>query len=61
MGTTPDSNQPMAGHHRDCQRQTRQALGETAFQAAYHRGLGLPADDAVAYAVQQPPDKPPPR
>jgi non-specific serine/threonine protein kinase len=48
----------MAGHHRDCQRQARQVLGETTFQAAYRRGLGLPADDAVAYALQQPPDKP---
>ena len=58
MGTTPDGNQPMAGHHRDCERQARQALGEAAFQAAYHRGLGLPTADAVAYALQQPPEKP---
>ena len=34
-------------------------LGETAFQAAYHHGLKLPAEDAFAYALQQPPDKPP--
>ena len=47
------------GYHRDCERQTRQALGEAAFQAAYHRGLELPAADAVADALQQPPDKPP--
>jgi DNA-binding NarL/FixJ family response regulator len=58
MGTTPDSNQPMAGHHRDCERQARQVLGETAFQAAYHRGLDLPADDAVTYALQESPNKP---
>ena len=51
--------QPMAGYHRDCEHQARQALGEAAFQAAYHRGLELPAADAVAYALQQPPDKPP--
>jgi predicted ATPase/DNA-binding CsgD family transcriptional regulator len=55
MGMTLDGHQPMAGYHRDCERQARQALGETAFQAAYHRGLRLPADDAVAYTLQQPP------
>lgn len=36
----------------------RQALGETAFQAAYHRGLDLPAEDVLACALQQPPEKP---
>ena len=45
MGTTLDGYQPLAGHQRDCERQARQALGEAAFQAAYHRGLDLPADD----------------
>ena len=59
MGTTLDGYQPLAGYHRDCERQARQALGETAFQAACHRGLDLPAEDAVAYALQQPPEKPP--
>ena len=28
LGTTPDSHQPLAGHHRDCERQARQALGQ---------------------------------
>ena len=59
LGTTLDSNQPMAGYQRDCERQARQALGEQAFQAAYHHGLQLPARDALAYALQQPWDKPP--
>jgi predicted ATPase/DNA-binding CsgD family transcriptional regulator len=59
MGTTLDGHKPMAGHHRDCERQTRQALGEVAFQAAYRRGLELPAEDVLAYVLQQPPDKPP--
>ena len=54
MGTTLDGFQPLAGHQRDCERQARQALGEAAFQAAWQRGLGLPAEDAVAYALQQP-------
>jgi non-specific serine/threonine protein kinase len=58
MGTTPDGNQHLTGHHRDCERQARQALGEAAFQAACRRGLELPADDAVAYALQQPREKP---
>ena len=59
IGTTLDSHQPLAGHHRDCERQARQVLGETAFQAACRRGRELPAADALAYALQQPPAKPP--
>ena len=59
MGATLDGNQHVAGHHRDCERQARQALGEAAFQAAYRRGLELPAADALAYALQQPAEKPP--
>ena len=53
MGVSLDSCRAMAGHHRDCERQARQALGETAFQGAYYRGLDLPAEDAVGYALQQ--------
>jgi predicted ATPase/DNA-binding NarL/FixJ family response regulator len=63
MGTTLDGYQPLAGYQRNCERQARQALGETAFQAAYHRGRELPGEGAFAYALQQPqkpPDKPPP-
>ena len=59
MGMSLDSHQPLAGHHRDCERQARQALGERAFQAACHRGLDLPVDDAVAYALEQSPGKRP--
>jgi DNA-binding CsgD family transcriptional regulator/tetratricopeptide (TPR) repeat protein len=59
MGTTLDGNQHVAGYHRDCERQAQQALGEAAFQAAYHRGLELPPEDVLAYALQQPPKKPP--
>ena len=60
IGTTLEGNQPMAGHHRDCEWQARQALGEAAFQAAHRRGRDLPTADALAYALQQPPEKPPP-
>jgi non-specific serine/threonine protein kinase len=55
MGTTLDGHQPMAGHHRDCERQARQVLGEAAFRSAFQRGLDLPAGDALGYALQQPP------
>ena len=54
---TVDSHQHLVGYHRDCERQARQALAKTAFRAAYHRGLDLAADDAVAYALQQPREK----
>jgi len=63
-GATLDGFRPMAEHQRDCERQARQALGEQAFRAAYDRGLELPAEDAVSYALQQPqqsPKKPPAR
>ena len=59
MGTTLDGYHHLACYQRDCERQARQALGETAFQAACHRGLDLPAEDVLAYALQQPPEKPP--
>jgi DNA-binding NarL/FixJ family response regulator len=58
MATTLDGNQHVAGYHRDCERQARQALGEAAFEAAYHRGLELPAEDILAYALQQSPGRP---
>jgi predicted ATPase/DNA-binding CsgD family transcriptional regulator len=59
MGATLDGFEPMAAHQQDCYRQARQALGEQAFQAAHHRGQGMPAEDALAYALQQPSAKPP--
>ena len=59
MGTTLDSFQPLAGYQRDCEHLARQALDEAAFQAACRRGLDLPAGDVLAYALQQPPEKPP--
>jgi predicted ATPase/DNA-binding NarL/FixJ family response regulator len=59
MVASMDSNRLLAGYRRDCERQARQALGETAFEAARHRGLELPADDAVAYALPQPSAKQP--
>src|SRR6185437_16338805 len=58
MAMTLDGYQPLAACQRDCERQVRQTLGEQAFQAAYQRGLELPAEDALAYALQQPQGKP---
>jgi len=53
-GGTMDGFEPVVACHQDCEQQARQALGEKEFQAAYGRGLELPAEDAVAYALQQP-------
>jgi non-specific serine/threonine protein kinase len=58
MAMTLDGYQPLAACQRDCERQVRQTLGEQAFQAAHQRGLKLPAEDALAYALQQPQGKP---
>jgi non-specific serine/threonine protein kinase len=58
MGTTLDGHQPLAAYQRDCGRQARKALGERAFQAAYCRGLELPAEDAIGYALQLPKKRP---
>jgi predicted ATPase/DNA-binding NarL/FixJ family response regulator len=52
MAVTLGGVEHLAGYQRDCYRQTRQALGEQAFQAAYTRGLELPAENAFAYALQ---------
>ena len=59
MATTLDGHQHLVGFQRDCYRQSRQALGEQAFRAAYEHGLELPAEDALAYALQQPTKKSP--
>ena len=55
MALTLDNHQPMADCQRDCERQARKALGETAFGAAYNRGLQLPEEEAIGYALQQSP------
>jgi predicted ATPase/DNA-binding CsgD family transcriptional regulator len=55
MGLTLDGQQHLAGYHRDCERQARRVLGEAAFQAARDRGLQLPAEDVLGYAVRRSP------
>jgi predicted ATPase/DNA-binding CsgD family transcriptional regulator len=54
----------LGDYRRDCERHTLRRLGETEFQANYRRGLDMPEEDAIAYALQpasalhQPPQKP---
>jgi non-specific serine/threonine protein kinase len=51
----------LAGYHEECERQSRRALGEQAFQTAYQHGRGLAPGDAIAYALnEQPQAEPPP-
>jgi DNA-binding NarL/FixJ family response regulator len=59
MGTTLDGFEHLAGYQRDCYQQSRQVLGEQAFLAARTRGMELPPEDAITYALQAPATKPP--
>lgn len=45
-------------HRNTCERQTRDALGDTAYQEAYRRGLALSHDDAIAFALDEPRSQP---
>jgi DNA-binding NarL/FixJ family response regulator len=45
----------LAAYHEQCERQTRRALGEHAFQTAYQHGMGLALGDAIAYALKEKP------
>ena len=58
VGANLEGFSELGDYHGDCECQTRQALGEAAFQAAVVGGLELPAEDAVAYALQRPSAKP---
>src|ERR1700730_3933078 len=51
----------LVGYHQECERQTRGALGEEAFESAFERGLSLSPADAVAYATQPTLENEPPR
>ena len=42
-------------YHEECERQTRRALGELAYEAAFQRGRALSFRDAVAYALGENP------
>jgi predicted ATPase/DNA-binding NarL/FixJ family response regulator len=52
MGTMSPDPPSLAGYHEECERQTRSALGEEAFEAAFEDGMAMSQDDAVAYALK---------
>jgi predicted ATPase len=45
-------------YHDECERQTRHALGDTAFRSAFHHGGNLTLDEAIAYALHEQPRRP---
>jgi DNA-binding CsgD family transcriptional regulator len=40
-------------YHDECESRTRQALGTTAFLAAFEKGADLSYDEALAYAIEE--------
>jgi non-specific serine/threonine protein kinase len=59
VGTLTVPYPDLVGYHEQCERQTRRALGDQAFQAAYQHGMGLALDDAIAYALKEKPQAQP--
>ena len=55
MGTLTVTYPDLAGYHEQCERQTRRALGERAFQVAFRHGSNLSVEDAIAYAMKEKP------
>lgn len=53
MGTPLDAFQHLVGHHEDCVRRTRSALGDAGFDAAFRHGAGLGAEEVVAYVMNE--------
>ena len=53
MGTLTVTYPDLAGYHEQCERQTRRALGERAFQVAFRHGSTLSVEDAIAYAMKE--------
>ena len=58
VGTPVTANLQHAGHRSACERQTRDALGDTAFADTVARGRALPYEDAIAYALEEPRQRP---
>jgi non-specific serine/threonine protein kinase len=50
-GTHRESQHHLLGDHEECVRRTRAELGNSVYERAFRRGLGLSGDEAVAYAV----------
>jgi len=49
----------LVGFHHACERQIRDALGNAAYTDAYHHGHVLTSEDAIAYALDEPPQPAP--
>jgi predicted ATPase/DNA-binding CsgD family transcriptional regulator len=58
MGARPAFFPELAASHEQYEKRTRVALGEQAYQAAFASGESLPLDEAVAYALDEPPPRP---
>jgi predicted ATPase/serine/threonine protein kinase/DNA-binding NarL/FixJ family response regulator len=53
MGTAPVLVPNLRTHQEHCERYTRRALGERAFEAAVRRGRNMSFEDAVTYALDE--------
>jgi predicted ATPase/DNA-binding CsgD family transcriptional regulator len=58
MGGRPALFPELAAYHEQYEQRTRTALGEQAYQAAFAHGERLTLDEAVAYALNEPPPPP---
>ena len=54
VGTPVTALGHIVGHHVACERRTRAALGDATFADAFHDGLVLTHDAAIAYALGEP-------
>jgi predicted ATPase/DNA-binding CsgD family transcriptional regulator len=45
----------LVSYHEQYERQTRRALGDAGFQAAFRHGMDLSVDDAIGYALNEKP------
>jgi predicted ATPase/DNA-binding CsgD family transcriptional regulator len=59
LGTPLHKFGHLAGHHDECERQTRRGLGDREFEATVRHGRGLTHDEALAYAVGEARSAPP--
>jgi predicted ATPase/DNA-binding NarL/FixJ family response regulator len=50
-GTQREAQAHLVGYHDECVQRTRRALGAAAYEKIFRRGLGLPADEGVAFAL----------
>jgi predicted ATPase len=53
IGGTIATHRNLIGDHNACERQTREALGEPEYAAAFRYGRGLTYDASIAYALEQ--------